>query len=33
MVGDEKGLTGMGQGVVDFEANMGEADPWFLYGV
>ena len=32
MVGDEKGPVGMGEGVVDLEAGMGEAGPGLLYG-
>ena len=30
VVGDEKGPAGMGEGVVDLEAGMGEADPGLL---
>ena len=29
---DEKGPPGMGEGVVDLEAGMGEAAPGLLYG-
>ena len=31
-MGDEKGPAGMGEGVVDLEAGMGEADLGLLYG-
>ena len=31
VVGDKKGSVGMGEGVVDLEASIGEADPGFLY--
>ena len=32
VVRDEKGSAGMGEGVVDLEASMGEADTRLLYG-
>ena len=31
-MGDEKGLEGTGEGVVDLDASMGEANPGLLYG-
>ena len=32
VVSDEKGPAGIGEGAVDLEAGMGEADPGLLYG-